>query len=66
MNSVIDFAAAERLGALSVGSSQVINAEVLAHLAVLAASDELDIPIAVTFPLAEVRAAYRQLADRHT
>ncbi|MFB7657870.1 MULTISPECIES: NADP-dependent oxidoreductase [unclassified Streptomyces] len=66
MNSVIDFAAAERLGAQTVGSSQVVNAEVLAHLAELAASEELDIPIAATFPLAEVRAAYRQLADRHT
>ncbi|MET9256536.1 NADP-dependent oxidoreductase [Streptomyces sp. NPDC003717] len=66
MNSVIDFEAAGRLGAQTVGSSQVIDADVLAHLARLAASGELDIPVAATYPLADVRAAYRRLADRHT
>ena len=38
----------------------------LTELTRLAASGELEIPIAATFPLDEVRAAYRQLADRHT
>ncbi len=38
---------------------------VLAELAALIADGELEIPIAATFPLAEVRDAYRRLAQGH-
>jgi len=66
INTIADHGAAARVGASTVGSSQIISPEVLTELTRLAASGELEIPIAATFPLDEVRAAYRQLADRHT
>ena len=45
---------------------QVTSADVLADLARLIESGKLTIPIAATFPLAQVREAYTQLAERHT
>jgi NADPH:quinone reductase-like Zn-dependent oxidoreductase len=66
INTIADRDAAARVGASTVGSSQIISPEVLAELTRLAASGELAIPIAATFPLDDVRAAYRQLAGRHT
>ena len=66
INTIADREAAARVGASTVGSSQIITPAILAELTQLAASGELDIPIAATFPLEEVRAAYRQLAERHT
>jgi NADPH:quinone reductase-like Zn-dependent oxidoreductase len=66
INTIADREAAGRVGASMVGSSQIINPDVLAELTQLAASGDLDIPIAATFPLDEVRPAYRLLAERHT
>ena len=67
INTVIDFAAAQKYGAQAQGNSSVNNTgEALAELTALAASGELDIPIARTYPLAEVQDAYRELAKRHT
>jgi NADPH:quinone reductase-like Zn-dependent oxidoreductase len=66
INTIADRDVAARVGASTVGSSQIISPEVLAELTRLAASGELAIPIAATFPLDDVRAAYRQLAGRHT
>ena len=42
------------------------SAEVLAELAGLIDAGELEIPIAATFPLAQVRDAFRLLAVGHT
>jgi NADPH:quinone reductase-like Zn-dependent oxidoreductase len=42
------------------------RAEVLAELAQLIADGKLEIPIAHSYPLAEVRDAYRELEQRHT
>ena len=42
------------------------NAEVLGELAKLVSAGELDLPVAATYPLSEVRAAYRQLMLRRT
>jgi len=64
--TIIDFDAAERFGAKTVFGYQVTSADVLADLARLIESGELTIPIAATFPLAQVREAYTQLAERHT
>jgi NADPH2:quinone reductase len=64
--TIIDFDAAERAGAKTVFGHQVTSADALAHLAGLIESGELTIPIAATFPLARVREAYRQLAERHS
>jgi NADPH:quinone reductase-like Zn-dependent oxidoreductase len=66
INTIADREAAGRVGASTVGSSDVITPAVLHELTQLAASGELDIPIAATFALDDVRAAYRQLAERHT
>ena len=66
INTVIDFAAAQKYGVQAQGNSSVNLADALAELTELAANGELDIPIARTYPLAEVQDAYRELAQRHT
>ncbi|QYN32082.1 NADP-dependent oxidoreductase [Pseudonocardia sp. DSM 110487] len=66
VDTVIDFAAAARTGVRTAGNAESARAEVLDELAKLVAAGELDVPIAATFPLTEVRAAYRQLMLRRT
>jgi NADPH:quinone reductase-like Zn-dependent oxidoreductase len=66
VETIIDFAAAERLGTRAVGGAEASNAAVLAELAELLASAELTMPIAATYSLDEVRQAYTDLAERHT
>ncbi|MFF4354055.1 zinc-binding dehydrogenase [Streptomyces sp. NPDC001530] len=63
---VADFAAVQEYGVKAEGSSAGMNAAVLAELAVLVASGDLDVPIAATFPLDEVRAAFELLEQGHT
>jgi NADPH:quinone reductase len=64
--TIIDFAAAERLGAQTVFGYQVASAGMLAELAELIETGELTVPIAATYRLEQVREAYTQLAERHT
>ncbi len=66
INTIIDREAAARVGAGTQGTHAVANAPRLAELAQLAADGELEIPIARTFPLEQVRDAYRELSERHT
>jgi NADPH:quinone reductase-like Zn-dependent oxidoreductase len=66
INTIIDYGAVERLGVQAQGTHAIASAARLAELAELAADGSLEIPIARTFPLAEVREAYQELADRHT
>jgi NADPH:quinone reductase-like Zn-dependent oxidoreductase len=66
INTIIDFAAAERTGVRAEGSSGSATVEVLGELAKLAATGELDVPVAATYPLTEVRAAYEDLLRRRT
>jgi NADPH:quinone reductase-like Zn-dependent oxidoreductase len=67
MNTIIDFAAAERLGVSTLGTHSVSDgAARLGELAELVASGELEVPVAGTYPLEQVRAAAAVLADRHT
>jgi NADPH:quinone reductase-like Zn-dependent oxidoreductase len=66
INTIIDFAGAARLGTKSEGMSGSATAEVLAELIKLVATGALEVPIAATYPLAEVRSAYRELMQRHT
>jgi NADPH:quinone reductase-like Zn-dependent oxidoreductase len=57
-----------RIGGSSIGcevSSAALNASVLAELAALIASGRLEVPIAATFPLAQVRAAFSLLEQGH-
>ncbi len=66
INTIIDFAAVERLGVKAQGGGEIASAAVLGELARLAAAGELEVEIAATYPLEEVREAYEVLARRHT
>ncbi len=66
IDTIIDRAAAQEYGAKTDGNAAAANAGVLAELAELIAEGRLEIPIAKTYPLTEVREAYRDLEQRHT
>jgi NADPH:quinone reductase-like Zn-dependent oxidoreductase len=66
INTIIDFAAAQHYGVKVEGSQAALNAAVLAELAALVAAGEMEVPIAATFPLADVRAAFQLLEQGHT
>jgi NADPH:quinone reductase-like Zn-dependent oxidoreductase len=66
IDTIIDFAAAREHGAKAEGSSAALNASVLAELATLSASGDLEVPIAATFPLNDVRAAFSLLGQGHS
>jgi NADPH:quinone reductase-like Zn-dependent oxidoreductase len=65
IDTIADFAAIAEYGVKGDGNAAGASAAVLAELAALIADGELEIPIAATFPLAEVRGAYRLLAQGH-
>jgi NADPH:quinone reductase-like Zn-dependent oxidoreductase len=66
IDTIIDFAAVERFGVRAAGNADASNADVLAELAALIASGELELPVAQVFPLDDVQEAYRTLEKRHT
>lgn len=66
INTIIDFPAAKEYGVKSEGGQAAKTASVLAELAGLVAAGELDVPIAATFLLAQVREAYKLLEQGHT
>jgi NADPH:quinone reductase-like Zn-dependent oxidoreductase len=66
INTIADFAAIERLGVSGQGTHAIASADSLAKLAGLVADGSIEIPIAKTFPLSEVRQAYEELAQRTT
>ncbi|HZM37860.1 MAG TPA: NADP-dependent oxidoreductase [Acidimicrobiales bacterium] len=66
IDTIADYAAAQRHGAKTDGNMAGARAEVMAELAGLIASGRLDIPIAASYPLTQVRDAYRELEHRHT
>jgi len=66
INTIADFAAIEKHGVKSEGNAVGASAATLAELAALIDAGELDVPIAATYPLDQVRDAYRELADNHT
>lgn len=66
IDTIIDFAAAQKYGVKTDGSAKGASAAVLAELAALIAAGKLEIPIAKVYPLSEVREAYRELEQRHT
>jgi NADPH:quinone reductase-like Zn-dependent oxidoreductase len=65
IDTIIDRAAAAKFGAMVDGSAAAASADVLAELAGLVAAGRLEVPIAATYPLAQVRDAYRELEQRH-
>lgn len=66
INTIINFEAVTTHGVKAEGNAQAASAAVLADLAQLIDQGELEIPIARVYPLAAVREAYRELAQRHT
>ena len=65
IQTIIDFAAVREFGVKAEGSNAARNASVLAELAALIASGDLEVPIAATFPLDQVRAAFSLLEQGH-
>jgi NADPH:quinone reductase-like Zn-dependent oxidoreductase len=66
IDTIIDFAAAEKYGVKTAGSMDAASADVLGQLAALMSAGRLEIPIAKVFPLDDVRDAYQELEQRHT
>jgi NADPH:quinone reductase-like Zn-dependent oxidoreductase len=64
--TIADFEAARRNGARVVFGWQHTTASTLAGLAEMIANGDLEVPIAATYRLEEVRAAYTALAERRT
>jgi len=66
INTLIDYQAAGRYGTKTDGSAVGSSPAVLAELAQLIVDGKLEIPISATYPLEQVRDAYRELEQRHT
>jgi len=66
IDTIIDYAAAQRVGAKFEGSSAASSADVLAYLAGEVAWGRLVMPITAIYPLDDVRDAYVELARRRT
>lgn len=66
INTIIDFAAAQKYHVQTAGNADAARKEVLAELAQMIAGGRLEIPIARTYPLDKVRDAYLELEQRHT
>ncbi|WP_433714325.1 NADP-dependent oxidoreductase [Nocardia sp. CA-084685] len=66
INTIINFAAAERYGVKTDGNAAAGTIDVLAELADLAAAGTIEVPIAAAYPLDKVQEAYRELEQRHT
>ena len=66
INTIADFEAAERHGVKTEGSMAGARTDVLLELAESVVSGDLEVPIAATYPLDQVRDAYLELAHGHT
>lgn len=66
IDTIIDWAAAEKYNVKTDGNTAGASAEVLRDLAALVDKGLLEVPVARVYPLAEVREAYRELEKRHT
>ena len=66
IETIIAFEKAAQLGTKADGSVTASTTEVLSEMAQLVASGKIEIPIAATYPLEQVAAAYEQLEQRHT
>ena len=65
IDTIVRFDAVQQYGIKAEGNAAGASAAVLAELAGLIDAGELEVPVAATFPLAEVRDAYRLLAQGH-
>jgi NADPH:quinone reductase-like Zn-dependent oxidoreductase len=65
IDTIINFGAVAQFGVKADGSAAGAGASTLAELAELVAAGKLEVPIAGTFPLSQVREAYTRLASGH-
>jgi NADPH:quinone reductase-like Zn-dependent oxidoreductase len=65
VDTIVRFDAVHEYGVKSEGNAVGASAENLAELARLIAAGELEVPIAATYPLDQVREAYAKLATGH-
>lgn len=66
IDTIVDLGAVQEHGVKAEASAAGGSAKVMAELAGLIADGKLEVPIAATFPLAQVREAYRELEHGHT
>ncbi len=66
INTIADFAAAEKHGVKAEGGMAAASADVVAELVGMISDGTLEVPVAWVYPLEEVREAYRDLARGHT
>jgi NADPH:quinone reductase len=66
IETIIAYEKAQEVGAKTEGSSDATSPEILGEMAELVAAGKIEVPIAATYPLDEVREAFEQLEDRHT
>ena len=66
IETIISREKAAEVGAKVEGSTDASTTEVLAEMAALVASGQIDVPIAATYPLSDVRDAFDRLEKRHT
>jgi NADPH:quinone reductase-like Zn-dependent oxidoreductase len=66
IDTVIDFEAAQKYKVKAEGSAAAGTVEVLKELAAMVNNGDLEIPVAKTYPLNQVKEAYQELEKRHT
>jgi NADPH:quinone reductase-like Zn-dependent oxidoreductase len=66
INTIADFEAVQRLGVQGQGTHAIASAALLAEIVRMVADGSLEIPIARTFPLGQVRDAFHELERRHS
>ncbi|WP_188781374.1 NADP-dependent oxidoreductase [Marmoricola endophyticus] len=66
VGTIIDFERAQQAGVLVLGRNDETTTADLAELTERIADGRLDLEVAATYPLEEVRDAFRQLEKRHT
>ncbi|WP_299951385.1 NADP-dependent oxidoreductase [uncultured Modestobacter sp.] len=66
IDTIIDFGAAQELGVQAKGGGEVASPAVLDELAQAIVAGQVAVPIAASYPLEQVRAAFTELEQRHT
>jgi NADPH2:quinone reductase len=66
IETIISREKAAEVGAKVEGSGDATTTDVLSEMAGLVASGQIEIPIAASYPLVDVRDAFARLEDRHT
>jgi len=66
INTIIDFGAVEKYKVKAEGSAAASTAQVLGELAQMISGSDLELPVAKTYPLSQVKDAYTELEKRHT